>query len=48
MAGSPAWNALLARNGLTPFFLGGKQFEELVAAQTASYRTVSKEIGIIR
>jgi putative tricarboxylic transport membrane protein len=48
MAASPEWNALLARNGLSPFFLGGKEFQEFVTGQIAAYRTVSKEIGIVQ
>ena len=47
MTVSPEWTALLARNGLTPFFLGGAQFERFVVDQVAAYRTVSKEIGIV-
>ena len=47
MTETPEWRALLARNGLTPFFLGGAQFDRFVADQVAAYRTVSKEIGII-
>jgi putative tricarboxylic transport membrane protein len=47
MSTSPEWKSLLARNGLTPFFLGGREFEQFVTEQTAAYRTVSKEIGVI-
>jgi putative tricarboxylic transport membrane protein len=47
MTASPAWRARLARNGLTPFFLGGAPFERFVADQVAAYRTVSREIGIV-
>jgi putative tricarboxylic transport membrane protein len=47
MSSSPAWTALLARNGLAPFWMGGQQFERFVSEQTAAYRTVSQEIGII-
>ena len=46
MGMAPAWKAILARNGLTPFFLGGREFETFVAEQTAAYRTLSKDIGI--
>ena len=47
MSGSPEWKDMLAKNGLTPFFLGGDAFEAFVAERTAAYRTVSKDIGII-
>jgi putative tricarboxylic transport membrane protein len=47
MSSSPAWAALLARNGLAPFWMGGQQFERFVSEQTAAYRTVSQQIGII-
>jgi putative tricarboxylic transport membrane protein len=47
MSTSPEWTALLARNGLSPFFLGGPEFEAFVADQISEYRTVSKEIGIV-
>ncbi len=47
VAKSPEWNALLARNGLRPFLLTGREFEEFVAAETAVYRTVSQAIGVI-
>jgi putative tricarboxylic transport membrane protein len=46
MRQSPAWKAMLARNGLTPFYRGGADFEKFVTEQTASYRAVSREIGI--
>ncbi len=44
---SPEWKATLARNGLAPYFLAGKEFETFVTNETAAYRTLSKEIGII-
>jgi putative tricarboxylic transport membrane protein len=47
MSTSQEWKTLLARNGLTPFFVGGPEFEQFVTEQAAAYRTVSKEIGII-
>jgi putative tricarboxylic transport membrane protein len=47
MSRSPQWNAMLERNGLTPFFLGGREFEQFVTTETEAYRKVSKEIGII-
>jgi putative tricarboxylic transport membrane protein len=46
MRQSPEWKAMLVRNGLTPFYMGGADFERFVTEQTASYRTVSKDIGI--
>jgi Uncharacterized protein conserved in bacteria len=48
MTQSPEWKALLARNGLTPFYLGGRDFERFVGEQTADYRTVSKQIGVVQ
>jgi putative tricarboxylic transport membrane protein len=48
MSRSPEWKALLARNGLTPFYLGGRDFEKFVAEQTADYRMVSKQIGVVQ
>ncbi|MDQ6689302.1 MAG: tripartite tricarboxylate transporter substrate-binding protein [Gemmatimonadota bacterium] len=48
MSASPAWKGILNRNGLTPFFLGGKEFESFVTEQTAAYRNVSREIGIVQ
>ena len=47
MASTPAWKAVLAKNALIPFFLGGPEFERFVMEQTANYRTVSKEVGLI-
>jgi putative tricarboxylic transport membrane protein len=48
MSASPEWKAMLKRNGLTPFFLGGKEFEAFVTKETAAYREVSKDIGIVQ
>jgi putative tricarboxylic transport membrane protein len=48
MSASPAWKDMLKRNGLTPFFLGGKDFESFVTKETAAYREVSKDIGIVQ
>ena len=47
MAASPEWKATLARNGLTPFFLAGAEFEEFVRRQTAEYRAASRAIGLV-
>ena len=47
MSASPEWKDMLKQNGLTPFFLGGKEFETFVTEQTAAYRNVSKDIGIV-
>jgi putative tricarboxylic transport membrane protein len=47
MSDTPEWKALLARNALTPFFVGGHDFETFVSEQITAYRTVSKEIGLI-
>jgi putative tricarboxylic transport membrane protein len=47
MSASAEWTDMLKRNGLTPFFLGGKEFETFVTNQTAAYRNVSKDIGIV-
>jgi putative tricarboxylic transport membrane protein len=46
MRQSPAWKAMLARNGLTPFYRSGADFEKFVTEQTESFRAVSREIGI--
>jgi putative tricarboxylic transport membrane protein len=46
MQQSPSWKAMLLQNGLTPFYKGGADFERFVTEQTASYRAVSREIGI--
>jgi putative tricarboxylic transport membrane protein len=48
MAASPEWKARLAENGLTPFFLAGKAFEDFVGRETAEYRAASREIGLAR
>lgn len=48
MSTTPAWRSVLDRNGLYPFFLGGADFERFVAAQTESYRAVSREIGVVQ
>lgn len=47
MTRTQEWNALLAQNGLTPFYLGGSDFERFVMEQTAAYRAVSKQIGLV-
>ncbi len=44
---SPGWKATLARNGLAPFFLAGSEFERFVTDETAAYRRLSKDIGLI-
>ncbi|MBC7894889.1 MAG: tripartite tricarboxylate transporter substrate binding protein [Cytophagaceae bacterium] len=48
MSETAAWKTLLERNGLTPYFSAGREFEQFVQSQTASFRTVSHEIGIDR
>ena len=48
MSTSAEWKTMLEKNGLTPYFLGGKDFESFVAAQAASYRAVSTDIGIVQ
>lgn len=48
MVQSPEWAALLARNGLTPFYLGGPDFARFVTDQTQAYRTISRQIGIVQ
>lgn len=47
MSASAEWKAELEKNGLAPYFLGGAEFERFVTDQTASYRTISKDIGIL-
>ena len=46
MRRSPQWKAILLKNGLTPFYKGGADFEKFVTEQTASYRAISKAVGI--
>lgn len=48
MVESPQWKAILAENGLTPFYLSGDDFARFVTAQAAAYRAVSEQIGIAR
>ncbi|HEY9449976.1 MAG TPA: tripartite tricarboxylate transporter substrate-binding protein [Gemmatimonadaceae bacterium] len=48
MSESPAFAAELERNGLTPFYLGGEDFEKFVMEETANYRRVSRSIGLIQ
>jgi putative tricarboxylic transport membrane protein len=48
MAGSEQWPALLARNGLSPFFQAGPEFEALVDEQTETFRALVREIGLVR
>jgi tripartite-type tricarboxylate transporter receptor subunit TctC len=48
MAGSEQWPALLARNGLNPFFQAGPEFEALVGEQTETFRALVREIGLVR
>jgi putative tricarboxylic transport membrane protein len=48
MAGSPSFVAELQHNGLSPFYLGGEDFEKFVMDETANYRRVSRSIGLIR
>lgn len=48
MTESPAFASELERNGLTPFYLGGEEFEKFVMDETANYRRVSRSIGLIR
>lgn len=47
MRQSPGWEAIMARNGLTPFAMDGADFEQFVREQTAAFRTVSSAIGVI-
>jgi putative tricarboxylic transport membrane protein len=48
MAASPSWNATLARNGLSPFFLAGKAFEDFLRQQTSADSALSQQIGLIK
>lgn len=48
MISTPEWKAVLSKNELSPFFVGGKDFETFVREQTAAYRTLSKDIGIVQ
>ena len=46
MQQSPEWRALLAQNGLTPFYKGGPDFEKFVTEQAAAYRAILRDIGM--
>jgi putative tricarboxylic transport membrane protein len=46
MRQSPDWKATMEQNGLTPFYRSGADFERFVTEQTASFRAVSREIGV--
>lgn len=48
MTSTPEWKSILVKNGLSQFFLGGKDFETFVRDQTAAYRTLSREIGVVQ
>lgn len=48
MTESPEFVAELERNGLSPFYLGGEEFEKFVMDETANYRRVSRQIGLIK
>jgi putative tricarboxylic transport membrane protein len=48
IAQSPTFVAELERNGLSPFYLGGGEFEKFVMDETANYRRVSRSIGLIQ
>jgi putative tricarboxylic transport membrane protein len=48
MTATAEWKAILTKNELSPFFLGGKDFEKFVSDQTAAYRTLSKDIGVVQ
>jgi putative tricarboxylic transport membrane protein len=48
MTSTPEWKAILSKNELSPFFVGGKEFESFVREQTAAYRTLSKDIGVVQ
>ena len=48
MAASPSWNETLTRNGLSPFFLAGKAFEDFLHRQTSADSALSQQIGLIR
>jgi putative tricarboxylic transport membrane protein len=45
---SAEWAELRATNRLEPFFLAGPEFEGFVKQQVTSFRTISREIGLIR
>ena len=47
MSQTREWKAMLEHNGLTPFFLGGQEFERFVTERAAAYRKISEQIGII-
>jgi putative tricarboxylic transport membrane protein len=46
MTQAPEWKSLLEKNGLSPFFVGGQEFEAFVRRETAAYRTVSQDTGL--
>jgi len=48
MTASPAWAKLLAERGLAPYFSGGAAFEGLVDQQVATFRSLSRQLGLVR
>ncbi len=48
MVESEQWPELLARNGLSPYYVAGPEFEALVNEQTETFRALSREIGLVR
>jgi putative tricarboxylic transport membrane protein len=48
MTEAPEFLAELQRHGLSPFYLGGEDFEKFVMTETANYRKVSRSIGLIQ
>ena len=45
---SPEWKDVMAKNGLAPLDLQGKDFQDFVAKSVAQIQQISKDIGIIQ
>jgi len=48
VAASPAWTTARDRYGLEPFFLTGDEFRIAVEHQVEDFRTMSREIGLLK
>lgn len=48
LGSSQAWNETRTRYRLEPFFLVGAEFERFVQTQVATFRDMSREIGLLR
>jgi putative tricarboxylic transport membrane protein len=48
MAASEAWTGLRARYGLSPFYVGGAEFETMVSDEVERFRKLTVRLGLIR